>query len=74
MSEDLAEVYWKESGGPQVAEPTKRGFGRDLIEKVVAHELQSEVHLQFNPGGVECRLRVPVRKATEFTLRSERNG
>ncbi|MFT4054185.1 MAG: CHASE domain-containing protein [Novosphingobium sp.] len=71
-SPDLAEIHWREEGGPPVSEPTKRGFGRDLIEKIVAHELKSEVDLRFEPGGVECRLKVPVRASREFVLRNER--
>ena len=69
LTPKMAEVYWRESGGPPVAAPTKRGFGRDLIEKIVAGELKSEVDLQFNPEGVECRLQVPIRELGEFSLR-----
>ncbi|SFG34914.1 Two-component sensor histidine kinase, contains HisKA and HATPase domains [Novosphingobium sp. CF614] len=69
VSPDCAEIHWREEGGPTVSEPAKRGFGRDLIEKIVAHELKSNVDLKFNPGGVECRLKVPVRTSREFALR-----
>ena len=69
LTPELAEVHWRESGGPAVTPPTKRGFGRDLIEKIVAGELKSEVDLKFHSDGVECDLRVPVRKRGEFTLR-----
>ena len=69
---DLAEVHWREEGGPEVQAPDKRGFGRDLIEKIVAHELKSDVQLEFLPAGVECRLKVPVRTSREFALRNER--
>lgn len=72
LSPDHAELSWREEGGPPVSEPAKRGFGRDLIEKIVAHELKSEVNLRFNPSGVECALKVPVRAAREFNLRAER--
>lgn len=72
LTADLAEIHWREEGGPRVMEPRKRGFGRDLIEKIVAHELKSEVDLSFNPGGVECRLKVPVRASREFVLRNDR--
>ena len=72
LSPQLAEIHWREQGGPVVVEPAKRGFGRDLIEKIVAHELKSEVDLKFNPGGVECRLKVPVRASREFVLRNEK--
>lgn len=71
LSPALAELHWREEGGPAVNEPEKRGFGRDLIEKIVAHELKSEVDLKFNPGGVECTLRVPVRAVRKFSLRSQ---
>jgi two-component sensor histidine kinase len=69
LTPDLAEIHWRESGGPEVTTPSKRGFGRDLIEKIVAHELRSDVDLQFLPGGVECRLQVPVRSTRDFELR-----
>ena len=71
VGSEHAEIHWREEGGPPVTEPSKRGFGRDLIEKIVAHELRSDVDLQFLPGGVECRLKVPVRETREFMLRSE---
>jgi len=70
VSPDVAQLHWRESGGPPVESPGKRGFGRDLLEKIVAHELQSNVDLRFDPGGVECTLQVPVRKLTSFALRS----
>lgn len=71
LSPSLVEIHWREEGGPAVSEPDKRGFGRDLIEKIVAHELKSDVDLKFNPGGVECILKVPVRVTREFFLRSQ---
>lgn len=69
VSPEVAEVHWREEGGPEVVAPAKRGFGRDLLEKIVAHELRSTVDLQFHPEGVECRLRVPVRRLSDFELR-----
>lgn len=74
ISPEIAEVHWREEGGPPVVVPSKRGFGRDLLEKIVAHELRSEVELQFKPGGVECRLHVPVRKLSDFALRRNPKG
>ena len=35
LSPQTAEVHWREQGGPPVREPAQRGFGRDLIEKMV---------------------------------------
>ncbi|WP_100259662.1 CHASE domain-containing protein [Qipengyuania seohaensis] len=70
VNERLARIDWTESGGPRVTEPTKRGFGTDLIEKIVAHELRHPVDLEFLPTGVRCKLLVPVREPSEFALRS----
>ncbi|MCX9146044.1 CHASE domain-containing protein [Erythrobacter sp. WG] len=64
-----AEVEWQEVGGPPVAADRRRGFGTDLIEKVVAHELRQPVKLDFAPGGVRCVLRVPVRRPVGFRIR-----
>ncbi|MCH2488196.1 MAG: CHASE domain-containing protein, partial [Erythrobacter sp.] len=57
----LARIDWQERGGPPVPETRKRGFGTDLIEKIVAHELRHPVELDFDPQGVRCTLMVPVR-------------
>ncbi len=70
LGADRAELLWREEGGPDVKEPQRRGLGRDLIEKVVAHELGAQVNLQFLPAGVRCTLQIPVRKNTEFKLRN----
>jgi two-component sensor histidine kinase len=70
ISPEVAEVRWREEGGPPVTAPRKRGFGRDLLEKIVAHELQSKVDLRFEPEGVQCTLHVPVRQLSNFSLRS----
>lgn len=64
-----AEVEWQETGGPPVAQVRRRGFGTELIEKVVAHELRQPVTLDFDPAGVRCVLRVPVRRPADFKIR-----
>ncbi|NNC53443.1 MAG: histidine kinase [Erythrobacter sp.] len=70
VNDKLARIRWVESGGPEVSPPEKRGFGTDLIEKIVAHELRHPVELHFDPEGVRCTLLVPVREPSEFELRS----
>lgn len=65
----LVRVVWQESGGPEVSAERKRGFGTDLIEKVVAHEFNRPVELDFAPTGVRCVLAVPVRRPSAFAIR-----
>ena len=68
----LVRVLWEESGGPEVTPPKNRGFGTDLIEKIVASELKSPVILRFDPEGVSCTLTVPIREPSEFAMRAPR--
>ena len=51
-----------------------RGFGTDLIERIVAHELKNPVELDFLPDGVRCVLTVPVRRPSEFAMRAHKPG
>lgn len=69
VGEHLAEVEWRESGGPPVAGERRRGFGTELIEKIVAHELRQPVALDFRPEGVVCVMRVPIRRPADFRIR-----
>jgi len=72
--EDVARIEWVERGGPAIS-PTlqrKRGFGTELIEKIVAHELRHPVELKFEPEGVRCILMIPVRRRGNFAIREGR--
>jgi two-component sensor histidine kinase len=69
VTPEVAEIVWQEAGGPPVSPPTRRGFGLELIERIVAQELKSKVDLEFLPAGIRCRLRVSLRKRGDFALR-----
>ena len=51
---------WTEHGGPPVAQPERRGFGRFLIERSLAYELSGSAELTFSPAGVRCHIEVPL--------------
>lgn len=72
--ENLARIEWIERGGPPVPAERPRGFGTDLIEKIVAHELRNPVDLVFAPEGVRCTLMVPVRQPVDFAMRARPRG
>lgn len=71
---EWAEVEWQESGGPPVPGDRRRGFGTELIEKIVAHELRQPVTLDFDPAGVRCVLRVPIRRRADFQIREKESA
>ncbi len=58
------EIVWKETGGPAVTPPTRRGFGSRLLLQGLARDLDGETHLDFATDGVSCRLRLPLSEAT----------
>jgi two-component sensor histidine kinase len=60
---------WREDGGPPPPADRQRGFGSDLIEKVISRELRSDIKLEFTPSGVRCTFLVPVRQVSPFSLK-----
>lgn len=53
-------LNWIEAGGPAVEEPTRRGFGTTLIEKVLTIEYGAQVTRAFLPSGLRCTIAVPL--------------
>ncbi len=51
------ELTWSERGGPPVNQPTHRGFGATLLERVTGRELGGEALLDFRSGGVRVVIR-----------------
>jgi PAS domain S-box-containing protein len=47
-------LTWRESGGPAVSQPVRRGFGARLLEQGLAEELRGAVRLEFRSEGVLC--------------------
>lgn len=54
-------LLWRESGGPPVHPPTKRGLGLSLIESGVPHEIGGEAHVEFAPDGVRATIVIPLK-------------
>src|SRR5690606_37140804 len=49
-------LNWIESDGPPVGAPSRRGFGRRLLEQGLARELAGEVRLHYDAVGLSCRM------------------
>ena len=62
-ADPLLEFDWIESGGPPVQKPQRRGFGTRMIEQGLAAELDGDVAIDFQPSGLICRVRAPLRRA-----------
>jgi PAS domain S-box-containing protein len=53
-------LSWSERGGPEVKPPTRWGFGRLVVEQMVATSTGGQVNLVFDPGGIEWTLQAPL--------------
>jgi PAS domain S-box-containing protein len=51
---DRLHLEWRETGGPPVSKPDRRGFGSRLIERGLAAEMSGDVAMMFEPGGLVC--------------------
>ncbi len=58
-------MAWRESGGPAVAYPTRRGFGSTVIDDMIRISVSGEVELDFAPTGLTWRLTCPAGKVLE---------
>ncbi|MCI4646132.1 MAG: PAS domain S-box protein [Hyphomonadaceae bacterium] len=57
------EIIWKESGGPPVMPPKKRGFGSLLIEQSLSHGLGGTTSISYAQSGLDARFRLPLSAA-----------
>ena len=55
------EICWRESGGPPVKTPTRRGFGHIVMDRIAGQALGGQSGLRFEPGGVVWSLKVPAK-------------
>ena len=52
-------IAWRESGGPKVRKPTRRGFGTTVIERALKDTLKGEARLFWLKTGVVCEIDLP---------------
>lgn len=52
-------IVWEETGGPTVEKPSRSGFGRVLLERLVGATLNGAVELDFRPEGLRCEISFP---------------
>ncbi|WP_245413631.1 HWE histidine kinase domain-containing protein [Mangrovicella endophytica] len=56
---DACVIDWRESGGPPVAPPKRRGFGSTIIERSIPHDLGGEVEVNYRLAGMTARFTLP---------------
>ncbi|AUC93295.1 MULTISPECIES: HWE histidine kinase domain-containing protein [Bradyrhizobium] len=53
-------IDWKESGGPPVQPPSRRGFGTTIIERSIPFDLKGDAELRFDLLGVQAKFTIPA--------------
>lgn len=53
-------IRWRESGGPPVEPPTRKGFGSEMIERGIKYELRGQAKMDFFPAGLEVEISMPL--------------
>lgn len=59
VEDNTLHIDWQEEGGPEVAPPTRRGFGRLLLERALTSDLKSVVQMDFRKEGLRCSIEIP---------------
>jgi len=54
-------LTWQEHDGPEVAPPTRNGFGQLVTKQLVARALNGQSTLTFDRAGVSWKLEIPTR-------------
>jgi len=57
-------LTWRETRGPLVQPPAKRGFGTRMIERGLSAELGGNVAIEFLAQGVVCTINAPLPKVS----------
>ncbi|MSU91017.1 PAS domain S-box protein [Rhodobacteraceae bacterium 2CG4] len=53
-------MSWRETGGPEVAEPETCGFGTTVLDAMTATAVSGEVSIDYAPAGLVWQLRCPL--------------
>ncbi|MFC0283992.1 sensor histidine kinase [Camelimonas abortus] len=54
-------LEWRESGGPPVKAPQRKGLGSRLLDRSLQRELGGVVTMDWAPDGLRCRMELPLK-------------
>jgi PAS domain S-box-containing protein len=61
------QLRWRESGGPPVSAPSRKGFGSLLMERVLVYEAGGKTALSFASSGLEFDVQLPLSNTLKLT-------
>ena len=69
LSDGRLELSWKESNGPQIVAPSRRGYGSRAIVAGIERQLGGIVKFDWQSNGLSCTLSVPHDPSKESLKR-----
>lgn len=64
-------LRWRETGGPAVKKPSRRGLGTTIIERMFRTQLHGQVRFDWGSAGLLCEIRIPPRSWTDSAARPD---
>lgn len=61
-SDPLFHLHWKESGGPIVEAPARKGFGELLVRRIAPRDMAGKSEVRYDAAGFEYELQAPLRE------------
>ncbi len=58
-------LEWRETGGPEVKPPERKGFGTTIIDRSVPYDLGGQARIDYDPKGVHAVFCIPARHLSE---------
>ncbi len=58
-------LEWRETGGPAVKTPKRKGFGTTIIDRSVPYDLGGSATIQYDPKGLFAAFCIPARHLSE---------
>ncbi len=55
-------LHWKESGGPRVDTPSRRGFGELLVRRIAPRDVAGKSQVRYEAAGFEYELEAPLQE------------
>jgi PAS domain S-box-containing protein len=59
------QMTWRESGGPEVTPPQRRGFGHTVFERMIKQSLGASITLEYGTDGVTWNLDAGLTSVTQ---------
>ncbi|TNC74760.1 sensor histidine kinase [Rubellimicrobium roseum] len=54
-------LFWRESGSGQARASRRKGFGTELLERMLPYSLGARTRIEHGPEGLACAIEMPLR-------------